>query len=912
MTDTPAGYPHEREDACLKILSANTRKSSDTCLSILNNSGLSSYSYLLLSEPWARERNGAPHSIPMHHPQWSPIYPSKIEATAGVACFRAMIWVRKHLKPRQVLIQHQDMAAVSLAVGNRRILMVSIYIPCSTSSREQNLEELCTRLEYVSRAYENERRTYQNVELFVAGDFNRWDSLWGGNEVQSDTRQGEGTPIVNFMAEHGLQSLLPRGTPTFFGDHNSRRRLSTIDLVLATEDLAGNMLRCRAHGSQHGSDHEAIETHLNLQAPQPTSEPKRLWKSAPWSKIRDKIQESVEEMRPSNTPSDIDGYYKELQRIILKAIEELVPLAKPSPYAKRWWNTNLTDLRKAFTKARNLARRSRRWGHLDQSLDIVAREAKRTYFYAIRSQKKKHWEEFLDDTENIWQAAKYLSGDEKTSFSSISTMVGSTGELVHEDNDIAEALLTNFFPPLPPYPSPSHSASSNQLPMVPIIDEEIRKAIMSASPHKAPGRDGLPAVVWQHIWPTIGQQMSNLFRECIRVGRIPREWKTARIIPLRKPDKPDYTVANAYRPISLLYTISKAFEAVIATRIAYLAETHGLLPPNHFGALKGRSTIDALQVLQEKIHQAWRDKKVLSLVTFDVKGAFNGVAIDVLTDRLRKSRIPEQLVSVIQDLVSNRRASVMVNGKDSEITNLQHAGLPQGSPLSPILFLFFNADLVRGHINRNRGSIAFVDDYSAWFTGDSIQENVEKLQTRIIPRLENWSHISGAIFQPAKTVLTHFSRRRKVLTQEDPPLLVHGVAVESSKEIKILGVVLDSKLTYKSHIARAAKKGTAAALALKRLRNLRPETARQLYTSTVVPRMDYASMIWGPNATRSALSGLDRAQRIGAQAVVGAFKTVSLVIAESEAGLEGTLTRLRKRNMATWVQLQTKSSNHPF
>ena len=370
---------------------------------------------------------------------------------------------------------------------------------------------------------------------------------------------------------------------------------------------------------------------------------------------------------------------------------------------------------------------------------------------------------------------------------------------------------------------------------------------MSASPHKAPGRDRLPAVVWQYIWPTIGQQTSNLFRECIKVERTPRDWKTARIIPLRKPDKPDYTVANVYCPISLLYTISKAFEAVIATRIAYLAETHGLLPTNHFGALKGRSMIDALQVLQEKIYQAWRDKKILLLVTFNVKGAFNGVAIDILTNRLRKSRIPEQLVSVIQDLVTNRRASVMINGKDSEITDLQHAGLPQGSPLSPILFLFFNADLIRGHINRNRGSIAFVNDYSAWFTGDSIQENVEKLQTRIIPQLEHWSHISGAIFQPAKTVLTHFSRRQKA--EPDPLLLVHGVAVKSSKEIKILRVILDSKLTYRSHIARAAKKGISAALALKRLRNLRPETARQLYTSTVVPRMDYAAIIWGPNAS---------------------------------------------------------------
>ena len=93
-------------------------------------------------------------------------------------------------------------------------------------------------------AYEEERRTYLNTELVIAGDFNQWDSLWGGDNVHSDPRQGEGTLIVDFMAKHGLLSLLPRGTPTFFGDHDSRRWNSTLNLILATEDLAREPLRC--------------------------------------------------------------------------------------------------------------------------------------------------------------------------------------------------------------------------------------------------------------------------------------------------------------------------------------------------------------------------------------------------------------------------------------------------------------------------------------------------------------------------------------------------------------------------------------------------------------------------------------------------------------------------------------------
>lgn len=118
-------------------------------------------------------------------------------------------------------------------------------------------------------------------------------------------------------------------------------------------------------------------------------------------------------------------------------------------------------------------------------------------------------------------------------------------------------------------------------------------------------------------------------------------------------------------------------------------------------------------ILQEKIFQTWRDKKVLSLVTFDVKRAFNGVAGDVLIERLRWYRIPEILVCWIEDFLKNRQAIVIVNGISTDIADLQHAGLPQGSPLSLILYILFNADLVRSKINKNRGAIAFIDNYLA-------------------------------------------------------------------------------------------------------------------------------------------------------------------------------------------------------
>lgn len=305
---------------------------------------------------------------------------------------------------------------------------------------------------------------------------------------------------------------------------------------------------------------------------------------------------------------------------------------------------------------------------------------------------------------------------------------------------------------------------------------------------------------------------------------------------------------------------------------------------------------------------------MLFLVTFDLKGAFNGVATDILLRCLRAHRIPKNYVRWIQDFCSERLATIIVNGYTSMPQLLEHPGLPQGSPLSPLLFLFFNAELVKSVINKNRGAIAFVDDYSAWVTGDSIESNVTKLQTQVVNPLERWAVTSGAIFRPDKSHMTHFTRnKKKLLTQgRDSSLTLNGTAIKPSLRLKLLGVVLDQRLQYQEHIGNVAKKGVLATLALKRLRNLRPEMVKRLYISTVIPVTDYASVIWAPNASKSALSPLAQVQRMGAQAIVGAFRTVLLLVAESEAAIVSLERRFLVTQLTTWIKWHAKPSSHRF
>jgi hypothetical protein len=85
----------------------------------------------------------------------------------------------------------------------------------------------------------------------------------------------------------------------------------------------------------------------------------------------------------------------------------------------------------------------------------------------------------------------------------------------------------------------------------------------------------------------------------------------------------------------------------------------------------------------------------------------------VLADRLRERRIPGDLVTWIESFCKGRKASVVVGDYESPISEIEHAGIPQGSPLSPILYVFYNANLVQGRISTSEGSIGFIDDYNA-------------------------------------------------------------------------------------------------------------------------------------------------------------------------------------------------------
>lgn len=87
------------------------------------------------------------------------------------------------------------------------------------------------------------------------------------------------------MNDHSLRSLLPRGTKTW----QNQRHETTIDLMLASDELASAVIQCNVHVTEHRSDQRAIETAFDVAVPEHTVGPRLLLNNAPWAAIKDRI-----------------------------------------------------------------------------------------------------------------------------------------------------------------------------------------------------------------------------------------------------------------------------------------------------------------------------------------------------------------------------------------------------------------------------------------------------------------------------------------------------------------------------------------------------------------------------------------------------------------------------------------------
>jgi len=156
-----------------------------------------------------------------------------------------------------------------------------------------------------------------------------------------------------------------------------------------------------------------------------------------------------------------------------------------------------------------------------------------------------------------------------------------------------------------------------------VSDSEVKDAIYNSAPNKSPGPDGINFLCLRQVYQAIPTPLTELFKSLLKIGYHPHCWREATGAIIRKPNKPDYTIPKAYRPVSLLNCSGKISEKIMAKRLAYNAETQGLLHSEQMDGRPGRSAVDAVMALVYDVQQAKCNGKVLSAIFVDVKGAFD-------------------------------------------------------------------------------------------------------------------------------------------------------------------------------------------------------------------------------------------------------------------------------------------------
>jgi hypothetical protein len=342
--------------------------------------------------------------------------------------------------------------------------------------------------------------------------------------------------------------------------------------------------------------------------------------------------------------------------------------------SKRWWTDEIKLERKGFCRAR------REFHHGGLSLEDY-RHIRNDYYRCIRRAKREAWERFLvgifptdedaqqtPDSERCWKALQYT----KPQMPSYTPAISISGGEGQPDRVAATAEEKESVFMRQAFPRQTSGEEDTAIPdtTVQIEAKDVRKALFTQSIKKAPGADGISFKALRLLWQWAEERVVSLIQGCITHGYHPCTWKTAKGILLRKPDKPTYTVAKAYRVISLLSCLGKVVEKAVATWIASFCESNEVFHRGQFGCRQGRNTSDAVAQLITKVEYAWDQKQTVLALLLDVKGAFDRVNKQRLLRRMLEVGIAGNIVRWAKSFLSDRRAMLVIDGRTGETRNI--------------------------------------------------------------------------------------------------------------------------------------------------------------------------------------------------------------------------------------------------
>lgn len=556
-----------------------------------------------------------------------------------------------------------------------------------------------------------------------------------------------------------------------------------------------------------------------------------------------------------------ESAFKKFSTEIEKKFETCFPFKNVNQNKKRtpvnnWMTRDLLNLRNTKDKLFRCKMRKR-----TENAKNKFNEASRIYKAAVRVAKKDYYsikfDEYSKDMKKTWEMINTLVRKNKKS-SSIPNLFQDENKNYTTFLEITEGFNSFFVDVGPRLANEIPESGKNfQEFMSPPIDHNfifqnitadiIYSTLSKLKPKNSSSHDNISTKLLIQIMPCIISPVVHLFNLSFKTGFIPKDYKSAKVIPIYKAGEKNRF--DNYRPISILNAFSKLMEKIVACQMMKYLNKFNILYEHQYGFRSGRNTSQPLIQLINKVYQGLNSKtsEYTVSVFIDLKKAFDTCNISILVKKLEHYGFRGISSKWFSSYLNERTQYVEINGEKSSLKEITH-GVPQGSVLGPILFLLYINDLPNA-----------IEIFSSLFADDTIFVNSNKdlktleESTNIqLERAKIWFQSNKLSLNISKTKYIVFRTNRMANVNPEFKITIGDREVErigndcNLKSFKFVGVHLDENMSWEHHINHVINKISSSNYALNQLKKFVPISIRKtIYNSLVKPHIEYAITCWG-------------------------------------------------------------------
>ena len=369
-------------------------------------------------------------------------------------------------------------------------------------------------------------------------------------------------------------------------------------------------------------------------------------------------------------------------------------------------------------------------------------------------------------------------------------------------------------------------------------EEEVLKQLKSMDIKKATTFQNIPCKALRDNAEVCTNVLTDIINnELTRKFSFPDKLKEADITPIFKKDrikKKDATSVENYRPVSVLPSTSKIFERIMQDQISgYIV---GKLSPYLCGYRKGYSAQHALISLIEHWRAALDKKGYAGAVLMDLSKAFDCINHELLIAKLHAYGFGIGALEVIKSYLANRKQRVKINTSFSSWSDLV-TGVPQGSVLGPLLFNIYLNDLF--WINEFTEVCNLADDTTLYSSDVDLKTLIRNLEHDSLLAIE-WFESNYMKLNTDKCHLLIAGKRSEHIYAK-----IGNDNIWESKEERLLGVTIDKRLKFDTHITGLCKMAHNKLSALIRYSGILSfEKRRTLMKSFVESQFSYSPLTW--------------------------------------------------------------------